>query len=135
MKIEKQTHTALLIVRLTAGLLIILHGIGNLRSGYTFIGSVMENAGLPPFFAYGSFIGEIVAPVLMILGFRARLASLVLTFTMLVAIFLAHAGDILALNAFGGWAIELQAFYLSGGLAIFFSGAGKHAVSTANVWD
>lgn len=135
MKINKQTDLALLIVRLTVGLLIMLHGFGNLLSGYEFIGSVMENSGLPKFFAHGAFIGEIIAPILMIIGYRTRLASLALSFTMLVAILLAHAGDIFALNQFGGWAIELQAFYLFGGIAIFFSGAGKHALSTSNDWD
>lgn len=135
MKINKQQDAALLIIRLAVGLLIILHGYANLISGYAFIGSVMENAGLPAFFAYGAFMGEIVAPVLLIIGYRARIASLVLAFTMLVAILLAHAGDIFALNQFGGWAIELQAFYLFGGLAIFTAGAGKHAVSTSNNWD
>ncbi|MDW3192674.1 MAG: DoxX family protein [Cytophagales bacterium] len=135
MEINKQTDKALLIIRVLVGLLLILHGFGNLLSGYAFIGSVMENTGLPKFFAYGAFIGEIVAPILLIIGYRARLASLALSFTMLVAILLAHSGDIFALNQFGGWAIELQAFYLFGGIAIFFSGAGKHALSISNDWD
>ncbi len=135
MKINKQTALALLIIRLTVGLLIILHGYANLVSGYAFIGSVMTNAGLPAFFAYGAFLGEIVAPILVIIGYRARLASLALAFTMLVAILLAHSAEIFALNQFGGWAIELQAFYLFGGIAIFFAGAGKHAISTSNDWD
>ncbi|WP_420386355.1 DoxX family protein [Roseivirga sp.] len=135
MKTEKQQDIALLMLRLLVGLLIILHGIGNLSSGYAFIGSVMEGAGLPRFFAFGAFIGEIIAPILIIIGYRARMASLALVFTMFVAIVLAHAGDILALNQFGGWAIELQAFYLFTGLSIYFSGAGAYAISKTNRWD
>ena len=135
MKTKKQSDTALLIIRLLVSLLIILHGFGNLLSGYAFIGSVMEGAGLPRFFVFGAFIGEIVAPVLIIIGYRARLASLALVSTMFMAIVLAHSADIFSLNQFGGWAIELQAFYLFTGLSIFFSGAGKYAVSRSNHWD
>ncbi len=135
MNINKQTDSTLLIIRLMLGLLILLHGYANLVSGYAFIGSVMTSAGLPEFLAYGAFAGEIVAPVLIIIGFRTRLASLALAFTMFVAIALVHAGEIFALNQFGGWAIELQALYLFGSLAVFFSGSGKYALSVTNNWD
>ena len=135
MKIKKQQDKGLLIIRLLVGVLIIFHGFGNLLSGYAFIGGVMENAGLPRLFAYGAFIGEIVAPILIIAGFRARGASLVLAFTMFVAILLVHAGEIFTLNQFGGWAIELQLFYLLGAIAIFFSGAGNYALSSSHDWD
>ncbi|MBW1295700.1 DoxX family protein [Aquimarina litoralis] len=124
--IEKKTDLGILILRVLVAGLLILHGIGNLLSGYEFIKSMMLQSGLPSFMAYGAFIGEIVAPILIIIGYKTRLASLFIAFTMLVAILTTHAGEIFALNQFGGWAIELQAFYLFGAIAIFFTGSGKY---------
>ncbi len=88
----------------------------------------MAQSGLPEFLGYGAFIGEIIAPFLIIIGYKARVASLFVAFTMLTAIATTHSGEILALNKFGGWAIELQAFYLFGALAIFFTGGGKYVI-------
>ena len=128
-KLEK-THTdlGLLILRSTVAGLIFLHGIENLRGGYTFVKSMMANSGLPEFLAYGAFVGEIIAPILILVGYKTRISSLVIAWTMLVAIITTHAKDIFALNQFGGWAIELQAFYLFGAIAIFFAGAGRYTL-------
>ena len=126
--IEKRTDIGILIFRILVAGLLLFHGFGNLLSGYEFIKGVMAQSGLPKFLSYGAFVGEIIAPVFIIIGFKARLASLLLTLTMLIAILTAHAGEIFALNQFGGWAIELQAFYLFGAIAIFFTGAGRFSI-------
>jgi len=47
---------------------------------------------------------------------------------MVVAIWLAHTGDITKLNRGGGWALELQWFYLATGLAIACLGAGRYSL-------
>jgi putative oxidoreductase len=47
---------------------------------------------------------------------------------MLVALVLAHMGELFSLNNTGGWAIELQAFYLFTAAALVFLGAGKYAM-------
>lgn len=135
MKINKNQDTALLTLRVLVGALIMLHGFGNLLSGYAFITQVFEKAGLPGFFAYGAFFGEIIAPILLIIGYRTRLAGLTIAGTMFMAVMLVHGGEVFALNQFGGWAIELQAFYFFGAIALFFSGAGGIAVSKSNHWD
>lgn len=128
--IKKNTDTGLLILRLLVGGLLIFHGFGNLLSGYAFIKNMMVQSGLPEFLAYGAFLGEIVAPILIIIGYRERLSSLLVVLTMVVAILTTHSKEVFALNQFGGWAIELQAFYLFGALAIFFTGAGTYALLT-----
>jgi len=91
--------------------------------------------GLPGFLAYGVYIGEIIVPLLLIIGFRTRIAALIFAFNMLVAMLLAHAGDIFTLSKHGGWAVELIALFLFGALALFFTGAGKYAFSTTHKWD
>ncbi len=126
--IEKNENIGILIVRIMVSGLLIFHGFGNLLGGYTFIKSMMVQSGLPEFLSYGALIGEIVAPLFIIIGYKERLASLFVAITMLVAILTTHAGEIFTLNQFGGWAIELQAFYLFGAIAIFFTGAGKYTL-------
>ena len=127
--IEKNTDLGVLIFRILVAGLLIFHGMGNLLSGYAFIKSMMVQSGLPEFMSYGAFIGEIVAPILIIIGYRARLSALFVALTMLIAILTTHVGEIFTLNQFGGWAIELQAFYLFGAIAIFLTGSGKYALN------
>lgn len=128
-------ETGLLLQRISIGILILFHGIANLTSNYSFIKSLLNGIGIPEFVAYSVFIGEIIAPILIIIGWRARLASLVLAFNMLIAILMAHSADIFTLNQFGGWGIELQGLYLFGAIIIFLLGAGKYAASNTSKWD
>ena len=109
--------------------MMLLHGIAKLGStgSALFIKGALMKAGLPEFFYYGVFIGEILAPLMLIAGFYCRLGGLILVINMVFAIFLAHAGDVFALSKHGGWAIELQMFYLFGGLCIALLGSGKYA--------
>ena len=128
-------ETGLLIQRLSVGILILFHGIANLNTDYSFIKGLLNGIGIPEFVAYLVFIGEIIAPILIIIGWKARLASLVLAFNMLIAILMAHSADIFTLNQFGGWGIELQSLYLFGAIAIFLLGAGRYSVSASSKWD
>ncbi|MCO4781755.1 MAG: DoxX family protein [Candidatus Cloacimonetes bacterium] len=133
--LEKNTDVALLIVRLSVGLLMLLHGIAKITHGISFIEGMVTNAGLPAVFAYGVYIGEIVAPLFIIAGFRTRVAALVFVGNCVVAIALAHSGDIFSLTKHGGWAIELLGLYMFGALALMFSGGGKYAVSSKHILD
>ncbi|GAA5220697.1 DoxX family protein [Membranihabitans marinus] len=132
---RKNLDLGLLIIRLSVGFLMLLHGIGKLNGGLTFIQNMVVEKGLPGFIAYGAIIGEILAPLAIIIGFRSRLAALVFAFNCLVAILLVHSGDIFTLGKTGGWAIELLGLYLFTSIAIFFTGAGKYAVSHQHNWD
>ena len=54
---------------------------------------------------------------------------------MIVAVGMAHAGDIFTLSQSGGWAIELPALYFFGAVALIFTGGGKYALSNKHLWD
>lgn len=118
-----------LIVRLTVGTLILFHGISKLVTGGSLdaIATRLTGAGLPDFIAYGVYLGEIVAPLLLIAGVFARLSGLVVVINMLFALALMHTGDLFSLSDHGGYKLELQAFYLFGGLAVLFLGSGRFA--------
>jgi putative oxidoreductase len=117
-----------LVLRLTLGILLLLHGVAKIFSGVGGISGMLQGIGLPGFFAYGAYIGEVLAPLLVILGLYARVGALVIAVNMLVAIYLAHQNDIFALGRGGGWAIELQAFFLFTALAVALTGPGRFSV-------
>jgi putative oxidoreductase len=123
--------TAKLILRLTIGILVLFHGIAKIQNpgSIDFIQGLLEAKHLPGFIAYGIYVGEVVAPLMLIVGFRTRFAAGVIAFTLLMAIFLAHLDQLFALAKMGGgYALELQALYFFGALAIIGLGSGKYAL-------
>jgi putative oxidoreductase len=125
-----------LLLRLTIGALLLFHGIAKLKGGIGWMAGPLGAIGLPAFIGYGAYVGEVVAPILLIAGKWSRLAGLVVAFNMLVAILLVRRADIPALNQGGGWAIELEMLFLLGGVAIFLLGSGRYALSKGvGRWD
>lgn len=113
----------------------LFHGYDKLIHGIDGIVNLVNATGLPEFLAYTVYLGELIAPLFLIAGYRTRLASLFIVATMVVAILLAHSNDIFKLGEFGNWALELNGLYLFGSLSIFFLGGGKIALSSSNKWD
>ena len=118
-----------LVLRLTLGILILLHGLSKITGGVSGISGMLQGAGLPAALAYGVYVGEVAAPLLVIIGFYARIGALVIVVNMLFAIGLAHSGDLFSFGRSGGWAIELQAMFLLTALAVALIGPGKYAVN------
>lgn len=124
-----RTDLARLLLRVTLGALILLHGIAKLRGGVGGIEGMLEARGLPGELAYAAFIGEVLAPLMLILGFHARIGAVLVALNMLVAIVLVHMGDLSRLNAQGGWAIELQAMFLVSAVALALAGPGRFGIN------
>jgi len=117
-----------LLLRLAIGVLVLLHGIFKISAGVGFVSAMLMKAGLPGGLAYLVYVGEIVAPLLMIAGFWARAAAGVVVINMLAAFGLVHMADLFALTKQGGWALELQGLYLFGALAVVLLGAGRFSL-------
>jgi putative oxidoreductase len=117
-----------LVLRVAIGLLVLLHGIFKITHGVGFVGAMLDKAGLPGFLAYGVYIGEVVAPLMMMLGVGARAGAAIVVANMLVALGLVHMGDLFVITKQGGWALELQGLYLFGALAVALLGAGRYSV-------
>ncbi len=120
-----------LLLRVSIGVLMLLHGIFKLSAGVGFIAGMLAKAGLPGGLAYLVYVGEIVAPLLMIAGVWTRAAAVVVVVNMLFALGLVHMADLFALTKQGGWALELQGLYLFGALAVALLGAGRLSVGGA----
>ena len=117
-----------LVLRATLAILILLHGIAKLSNGVDFISGMLERIGMPSSFAYLVFIGEVLAPILVLIGLWTRPAALVIAINMLVAIWLVHMGELFQLSKTGGWALELQGMFLFSAIAVALLGAGRYSV-------
>jgi putative oxidoreductase len=119
-----------LVLRLTVGLLTLFHGVGKLLhpGSVDFIGGKLAGMGLPEILAWGVYVGEIIAPLMLVLGIMSRIGGLLIVINILFDIGLVHMGDIFALTDHGGWRLELQGFYLFGALAVMLLGSGRYAV-------
>jgi len=119
---------ALLVLRLTLGILVLLHGLAKLPPPPAFIVQSLTTMGLPSVLAYGVYLGEIVGPILIIIGVWTRLGALLIVANMIVAVLMVHAGDLFSLTKQGGYQLELQAMYLFTAVALALTGAGRFSV-------
>jgi putative oxidoreductase len=117
-----------LVLRVLLAALILFHGVSKLIGGVGFISGMLTKAGLPGILGYGVYIGEVVAPLLIMFGIFTRAAALVVIVNMIVALLLVHTSQFFTLNETGGWAIELQALYLGTAVAVALLGAGRYSV-------
>lgn len=117
-----------LLLRFAVGGLMLFHGIHKLIDGVGGIGGMLAAKGLPEFIAYGVLVGEVVAPILIILGILTRPAALTLAFTMVVAWLMVGLGKTWALDKTGAWAIESLVYFFIAALALAWLGAGRYAL-------
>ena len=129
-------NIAKLLLRLTCGGLLLFHGTHKVFVEIQHVKDIVVAAGLPEFFAYGNLVGEFVAPIFIILGFKTRIAALIVAFNMLLSVLLAHTDIMFQRNSFGGWMIETNVLYLMMAIVIAFAGAGKYSLSKGiGKWD
>lgn len=118
-----------LVLRLTLGILILLHGIAKLKGGVGFLAPMVQGLGLPPWFAYGVYIGEVLGPVMIIVGFYSRIGAFMIFVNMIFALTLVHRPELLTMGKQGGYALELQAMYLFTALALTCMTPGRYAIT------
>lgn len=114
-----------LILRLVLGILILLHGLSKVTGGIGGLGGMLQGIGLPGELAWGVYLGEVVGPVMLIVGWYARLGAALIFVNMIFAIVLAHSDEIFVVTEQGGWALELQGMFLFTALALVFTGPGR----------
>lgn len=118
-----------LLLRVALAMLVILHGIAKLKGGLEPIEGMLAAHGLPTFLAYGALVGEVLAPLMVLFGFYARIGAGIIVVNMLFAFALVHLAQLGQLNEQGGWAVELQAMYLAAAIAVVLLGPGRYALN------
>ncbi|MDL5037544.1 DoxX family protein [Comamonas resistens] len=111
-------RAAMVLLRITLALLMLFHGWAKIRHGIGGIEQMIEARGAPGWLAYAVYLGEVVAPLLLLVGLWVVPAALVIAINMLVAFFLVHTKQVLMLQSSGGWALELQAFFFVTALVV-----------------
>jgi putative oxidoreductase len=117
---KRNIDLGLLVLRVGLSVMLLTHGIPKFMD---FIGGNMSLVGDP--IKLGGLItsilvliAEVVAPVLIIIGLKTRMATIPVIATMAVAFFMIHGNDPFATK-------EKALLYLVGFLAIALMGAGK----------
>jgi putative oxidoreductase len=121
-----------LILRVSLGVLVLLHGIAKLISGPGFVLKVVSAAGLPVAFGYLVYMGEVIAPILLIVGLWSRLAALIVVTSVTVAVLLVKPAQIFAIANTGGWGVELEGMFVFAAIAVAFLGAGRYSIGGLN---
>jgi putative oxidoreductase len=128
---SKHDDLGKLILRIVLALLLLFHGLSKISGGIGFIEGMLQKAGLPGALGYLVYVGEVLAPLLILAGVFTRAAAAVVAINMVVAVLLVHAGEFFTLTDNGGWALELQGLYLGNAVALLFLGAGRYSLGGA----
>jgi putative oxidoreductase len=126
---EKLAAVGKLVLRSVPAVLMLGHGLNKTVHGIAGIRSLMIAKGLPGFVAPGVYLGEVVAPLLMLLGLGSRPAGVVFALNMVVAIATAHADQIFSFGKHGEHPLELQLLYMTAGIAVALFGPGPYSLS------
>jgi putative oxidoreductase len=113
------------LLRLVTGSLLLFHGIHKIIYGIGGVKTLLAAHSLPLWLGYGVYVGEVLAPIALIVGLRPRIAASVIAFNMAVAIALAYGDKLFTLGSHGGWIIETPLLYLASALAIAMIGGGR----------
>ncbi len=117
-----------LLLRLTVGGMLLLHGIHKVQYGIHTIKTMLLAHHLPEILAYGVYFGELIAPLMLILGFYSRIWAGIIFINMGMALWLTNFKGITSIGAYGAWGAQSIMFFLLGALVIILLGSGKYAL-------
>jgi putative oxidoreductase len=120
-----------LVLRAALAIMLLFHGYSKLTGGIGFVADMLAKAGAPAALGYLVYVGEVIAPLMLLAGIFTRPAALVVAINMIVAVLLVHTGQFFTLNQTGGWALELQGMYFFGAVAVALLGAGRYSLGGA----
>ena len=119
---RKLTDLALLVFRISLAGMLLTHGLPKLLSFSERVERFRDPLGIGSTLSLsGAILGEVVAPILVILGLYTRIATIPMAFTMAVAGFIVHADDPFSTK-------EKSLLFLTGSILLFFTGPGSYSV-------
>jgi putative oxidoreductase len=105
-------------LRLTLGMIFILHGISKFDPGFA---NNLPNMGLPVELQIPIALAELISGIFMIIGVFSRLSASLISIIMLGAIFLVKGAQ----NITGKGGVEIDLILLASALVIMIVGPGK----------
>jgi len=117
-----------LLLRIAVGSLFLLHGIHKMLHGFDGIKIALVKNGFSEFWWFGCFVGEIIAPICIILGIFSRISALLVVVVMIFSIYLVFGASTFDLNSKGALVTEANFLFMFSALAIFFLGSGQYSL-------
>ncbi|MFV0480455.1 MAG: DoxX family protein [Campylobacteraceae bacterium] len=119
-----------LLVRITVAVMMLPHGITKLPFfwGLSQASGTLVKSGLPGSLAFTAYIGEIIGPLLILIGYKAKFGAVLVIITMVFAIILTSGTSLFGLDAYGGFKGEKQLLYIVASFAIIYLGSGKYSL-------
>ena len=114
-----------LVLRFGVGGMMAFHGVHTLLTGLDPVKALLAAHKLPDAFAYVAYAGEIVGPLLVIAGLFARFGAFLMALEVAALVALGGLAQVIALTPTGGYALEIEALYLTGALAVLLVGPGR----------
>jgi putative oxidoreductase len=127
--VHRKDDVGRFVLRLSIGGPMLFHGMNKLFYGVEEVSEILVSVGAPAFFSFGVFLGEVLGPIMLILGYKTRVGAFLIAVDMLIAVLLVHTSQLTQVNEQGGWMIELNALYLLGAIAVLFLGSGRYAIT------
>ncbi len=120
MKFTHNTSIGLLILRLVIGAIFIMAGWAKVSNMGGAEGTValFASMGFSTFWAYVASYVELLGGISLVVGYGSKISSVLLSITMIVAIYVVQAGGMMAIMA--------PLAILGATLALFFTGSGKY---------
>lgn len=133
---SKSFNVATFLLRFVVCLSFLPHGIYKAIHGIGGIQATLVNHGIPDYVGYGVFLGQIVAPILILIGYYTRTAIVFVWGTLGVILWVGFylkggffgADGIFGMGPKGTWNADIVWFYLIVTIAIFLLGTGKYAI-------
>lgn len=119
---KNYTDLGLLVIRLFVSAMMLSHGIPKIKMLFVDPIKFSDPLGIGSTTSLIlTLIGEVIAPILIIIGYKTKLAAIPATITMFVAAFVVHAND--------GFGVKEKALlFLVSFLAIFLTGPGRYSI-------
>ena len=125
----KNVDLGLLFLRLGLGICLFMHGFGKILHGVGGVKNILVDAGLPSFLAYFAYLSEVLAPIMIAVGFYSRLGALLVFGSSLVILYSFYGfSNLLELTNVNGFKAELIYLYIAMSLCIISTGSGKYAI-------
>jgi putative oxidoreductase len=119
---KKLTDLALTFLRVSISGMMLVHGIPKIERLFSSPIEFGDPIGVGPTLSLIlALIGEVVAPIFIIIGFKTKLAAIPAIITMFVAAFVVHLNDDFGTK-------EKALLYLVSFIVIFLAGPGKYAI-------
>ena len=131
--LNRLAELAPLAVRVIVGTIMAAHGLQKVQAGPANFGAALGQMGvpLPTLMGYVVTFVEVVGGVLLIVGLLSRLAALVLTIDLVVAVLLVKVNVGFLSPPQGGAGAELDLALIAGFLVILLAGPGRLSVDHA----